>query len=77
MAEDKPPHYPSHTLTVVIADPGQFYFMQEPIRYRTVQIELTSEQMGQLELGYVGSSGPIEHYENVSMVFFERNNSGE
>ncbi len=58
-------------LTVIIRNPANFIFMQEPCTHRTVQIDLTSEQEEKLKMQKVGRNCGQDVYEEISQCFLE------
>jgi len=58
-------------LTVIIRNPANFIFMQEPSTYRSVQIDLTQEQVDKLALEQVGTNCGVRVYEEIAQCFFE------
>lgn len=59
------------TLTVIIADNSPFIFMQEPVRHRSVHVELTKEQEDKIRLCQTGISNGQVIRESISMCFIE------
>lgn len=64
---------PDVSLRVVIRDSSPFIFMQEPVKHRSVRIELTPEQRDQLALECIGKSCGADIYEEISQAFLEEN----
>ena len=65
------PRLPNKTLTVVIRDDSPLINAGDTPRYRTVQVELTDEQLQKLKLRYSHSSGMNLYYEEISQCFIE------
>ena len=63
--------YPGRILTVVIRDDSPFVHMQEPVRHRTVRIELTDAQIEQLRMRQTGTVMGVPMYEDVAQCFLE------
>ncbi len=59
-------------LIVIIRDPSPMAVLQEPVRHRRVEIELTDEQVAALELYKTGISGGLAIHEEYSFCFLER-----
>lgn len=62
---------PNNLLTFVITDISPLLCVGEPIKHRTVQIELTAEQLQKLALKHRGMSGSNPIYEEISSVYLE------
>lgn len=67
----KGPRQPHGILTVIIRDDMPYICMQEPPRYRTVQLQLTEDQLKQIELRFVGMSCGEPIQEEISTCFLE------
>lgn len=63
--------YPQRTLTVVISNVAPLVHLGEPVQQRTVQIELTDEQIEAIKLNWVGTDRGNELHEHVSCCFFD------
>ena len=69
---------PGKHLTVIIRDYSPLVHMQEPVRFRTVRIELTEDQRRQLALRWTHSSfAEDDGYEEVSQVILEPAEGGD
>ncbi len=64
-------------LTVVIRNPSPFIHMQEPPTHRTVRLVLTDEQRELLSMRWVGSSGKVQHFEEIASIIDEPVEEGE
>ena len=73
MAENKS-RLPPSTLTVIIIDHSPLVHMGEPVAKRSVRIKLTAEQQQALRLKYIGRSGTVDLFEEVSCCFLEDDN---
>ena len=66
---------PSRKLTFIIRDSAPFFNLQEPVSHRTVQIDLTTEQLDKLKLYSHSSQGfgenTVYFYEEISMIINE------
>jgi hypothetical protein len=58
-------------LIVIIADEVPVVFLQEPVKHRMVQIELTDEQFQKINLKQVGESGGHYIHETISQCFLQ------
>lgn len=60
-------------LTVVIRNLGPMFYAEEPPTHRTVQIQLTDEQLEKLRLKVTHGFGypSIDQYEEISNCFLE------
>lgn len=70
MANDTP-IYIAKKLTVIIRDDSPMIHCGDSPRYRSVQIELTDDQVQRLALHCVGSIAGTKHYETISKCFIE------
>ena len=61
-----------HILTVIIRDDSPLVHMGEPVRNRTVRINLTAEQSAALELRQTHTLGGITFYEEISTCILEQ-----
>lgn len=61
-------------LNVTIRNPAPMIYLQEPVSYRLVTIELTDEQAKQLTLRSVGYDMGKEIFEEYSQCFLETDN---
>jgi hypothetical protein len=61
----------SKKLTVIFANDLEFRMLQEPVKHRSVQIELTAEQIEQVKPKRIGSVNNAEQFESISMCFLE------
>lgn len=57
-------------LTVIVRDTTPL-FMEEPIRHRSVQVELTDEQVKKIGLKHLGKNCGHDIYEEISTCFIE------
>lgn len=67
----KEPKIPGRTLTVVIRDDSPMIHCGDSPAYRSVQLELTDEQLARIGLKWTYSSGSIDYYEEISRCFIE------
>ena len=58
-------------LVVIIRDPAPLAVLQEPVSHRKVEIELTPEQVKQIDLRETGVSCGTPIHEQISMCFLE------
>lgn len=58
-------------LTVIIRDEGPLVHMNEPVALRSVDIDLTTEQLQQLEMRHTHTVAGVRHYESVSHCFLQ------
>lgn len=63
--------FPSRKLRVIIRDPAPLVVLSEPVAHRSVEIELTDEQLDKLRLRNTGVSCGNPLFEDISSVFFE------
>jgi len=68
---------PGYVLTVVIRDDSPMVFCGDSPAYRSVRVQLTHEQRKMLALNYLGKSGTVECYEEISNVFIEPLDAGK
>lgn len=66
-----PPIFPRNLLTVIIRNDGPMIHCGDSPSYRSVQIELTDEQVRKLELRCTGSTAGSPEYEEISKCFIE------
>lgn len=64
---------PNNKLTVIIRDDSPMIFCGDSPTYRSVQIELTEDQVNSITLKYTSSSGKDDFYEEISKCFIEPN----
>jgi hypothetical protein len=55
----------------VISDPSPLILMQEPVRHRRVEIDLTPEQEAEIDLQKTRTLGGQDIREFISMIFDE------
>ncbi len=67
---------PGRILTVVIRDDSPMIHCGDSPAYRSVQIELTDEQLARIGLRWTYSSGSNDYYEEISRCFIEPSNVG-
>ena len=65
---------PGRILTVVIRDDSPMIHCGDSPAYRSVQIELTDEQLARIGLRWTYSSGSNDYYEEISRCFIEPSN---
>jgi len=65
--------FPSNKLTVIIRDDSPLIFTDSPPAFRSVQIELTEEQVIALMLKHTGTSGATQYFETIAQCFIEPN----
>ena len=58
-------------LTVILANEMPMLTLQEPVQYRSVQIELTPEQQEKIAPRFLGKAGDRPVFERVRMCFLE------
>lgn len=73
MAYQKPPEWkaPPSRLTVILRNDAPMIHCGDSPSYRSVTLDLTPEQVNRLLCRYVGSSGGVDLYEEVSKCFLE------
>ena len=71
MNDIPPPKQLPRTLRVIIRDDAPTVFLQDVPTFRSVAIELTDEQLAQVELLCTGMNCGQPIYESVSRVFFD------
>ena len=71
--KNKPiPHrFPGHKLTVVIRDDSPLVHFGDPVRYRSVQLDLPEHMTDALKLKYKYTTNGIDYYEEISQCFIE------
>lgn len=62
---------PPDTLTVIIRDDGPLIWCEDSPKFRSVSIQLTEEQLNQLGLRFIGTSGDRIIYEEISRCFLQ------
>ena len=62
---------PNNKLTVIIRDDTPLLFAGDTPGYRSVQIELTDEQVKQIQLKHTGNNYGQPLYEQISHCFIE------
>lgn len=58
-------------LRVIFRDDSPLIFAGDSPSYRSIELNLTSEQIKQCELLYIGNNCGNKLYESISKVFFE------
>ena len=71
----KEPKIPGRILTVVIRDDSPMIHCGDSPAYRSVQLELTDEQLARIGLKWTYSSGASDYYEEISRCFIEPSNA--
>jgi hypothetical protein len=61
----------SFTVTFIVADYAPFIILQEPVRHRSVHIELTQEQIEKIGLKQSGTDCGKPIIETISKCFVE------
>lgn len=60
---------PDNILKVIIRNDAPMVFCNDTPSYRSVDIELTEDQMDKIKLRHVGTSGKTKYYEDISRCF--------
>ena len=60
-------------LTVILRDDGPMIHCGDSPAYRSVQVDLTPEQVAAIAPRKTGSSAGVEEYESISKAFIEPN----
>ena len=62
---------PGNILTVIIRDNGPLAMCGDSPSYRSVQIDLTPEQVEKMRLNASYMTGGVDYFEEISLAFIE------
>lgn len=60
-----------YKLTVILRNDGPMINCEDSPTYRSVQLELTPDQLAKIEPRQTYSSGPSDYFESISKCFIE------